>query len=322
MMCRTISMSPRRPDANVDLPIEERRPGGLGLHLIRRLVDSWALRVFERKPAEPKSRSERHSPDWPGEARASDRKGAGGCMKIRIWWRRRRGVIAGAGWYAAQCAARRRRFSSTSMARVTLDLPRARVTSRAPAWGCLLKTQKKKRLTASAGKLRLVGVSHHLLDIFRYSGFDQIFENRAPPAERRANFCDRRVYLWTMTPIKPCWNASVTAIGTPSIRWLVRYQRPPLQRVRFWVLRSAEDANDVTQIVFLKIAEQLDGIRSPLTSSSAGSTGSRSRVAQPAAPEPAGKSRSMTRSSCRAPSATTRNSNTAKPRSPDGSGAR
>ena len=28
------------PDADIDLPIEERRPGGLGLHLIRRLVDS------------------------------------------------------------------------------------------------------------------------------------------------------------------------------------------------------------------------------------------------------------------------------------------
>ena len=28
------------PDAKIDLPIEQRRPGGLGLHLIRRLVDS------------------------------------------------------------------------------------------------------------------------------------------------------------------------------------------------------------------------------------------------------------------------------------------
>ena len=27
------------PDADIDLPIEQRQPGGLGLHLIRRLVD-------------------------------------------------------------------------------------------------------------------------------------------------------------------------------------------------------------------------------------------------------------------------------------------
>jgi anti-sigma B factor antagonist len=40
--------------------------------------------------------------------------------------------------------------------------------------GVLLKTQK--RLKASSGKLRLVGVSRHLQDIFQYSGFDQIFE--------------------------------------------------------------------------------------------------------------------------------------------------
>jgi anti-sigma B factor antagonist len=40
--------------------------------------------------------------------------------------------------------------------------------------GVLLKTQK--RLMASSGKLRLVGLKPHLRDIFTYSGFDQLFE--------------------------------------------------------------------------------------------------------------------------------------------------
>ncbi len=38
---------------------------------------------------------------------------------------------------------------------------------------------------------------------------------------------------------------------------VVRYQRA-LYNAAFWVLRSAEDANDITQIVFLKVAEQFD----------------------------------------------------------------
>jgi anti-sigma B factor antagonist len=40
--------------------------------------------------------------------------------------------------------------------------------------GVLLKTQK--RLLAANGKLRLAGLRPHLLDIFTYSGFDQLFE--------------------------------------------------------------------------------------------------------------------------------------------------
>ena len=38
---------------------------------------------------------------------------------------------------------------------------------------------------------------------------------------------------------------------------VVRYQRP-IYNAAFWVLRRVEDANDITQIVFLKVAEQLD----------------------------------------------------------------
>lgn len=40
--------------------------------------------------------------------------------------------------------------------------------------GVLLKTQK--RLMASAGGLRLVGVRGHIREIFAYAGFDQLFE--------------------------------------------------------------------------------------------------------------------------------------------------
>ena len=43
--------------------------------------------------------------------------------------------------------------------------------------GVLLKTQK--RLKQSSGKLRLTGVGPHLLDIFKNSDFDQIFEIEA-----------------------------------------------------------------------------------------------------------------------------------------------
>jgi anti-anti-sigma factor len=56
---------------------------------------------------------------------------------------------------------------------VTLDCRSLEYISSA-GLGVLLKTQK--RLMVSAGKLRLVGMNRHLLDIFQYSGFDKIFE--------------------------------------------------------------------------------------------------------------------------------------------------
>ena len=38
---------------------------------------------------------------------------------------------------------------------------------------------------------------------------------------------------------------------------VIRYQRP-IYNAAFWILRKAEDASDVTQLVFLKVAERLD----------------------------------------------------------------
>jgi len=38
---------------------------------------------------------------------------------------------------------------------------------------------------------------------------------------------------------------------------VARYQKP-LYKAAFWVLRNAEDANDVTQAVFLRVAERCD----------------------------------------------------------------
>lgn len=43
--------------------------------------------------------------------------------------------------------------------------------------GILLRTQK--RLMSSGGGLKLINVNRHICDVFRYSGFDQIFEIEA-----------------------------------------------------------------------------------------------------------------------------------------------
>ena len=38
---------------------------------------------------------------------------------------------------------------------------------------------------------------------------------------------------------------------------VVRYQRP-IYNAAFWILRKPEDASDITQTVFLRVAERLD----------------------------------------------------------------
>ena len=56
---------------------------------------------------------------------------------------------------------------------VTLECSRLEYISSA-GLGVLLRTQK--RLLKDGGKLRLVGASQHLCDIFQFSGMDKVFE--------------------------------------------------------------------------------------------------------------------------------------------------
>jgi anti-sigma B factor antagonist len=86
------------------------------------------------------------------------------------------GVVVIKGRLDAAEAPAAQSFLDATKGTVTLDCGGLEYISSA-GLGVLLKTQK--RLLASAGKLRLTGVNHHLQDIFRYSGFDKIFEIEA-----------------------------------------------------------------------------------------------------------------------------------------------
>ena len=73
---------------------------------------------------------------------------------------------------AAQCERAQAFVDAASELRV-FDFARLEYISSA-GLGVLLKAQK--RLMKSGGKLKLVNVNNHIHDIFRYSGFDQLFE--------------------------------------------------------------------------------------------------------------------------------------------------
>ena len=179
-------MSRRRRMRISALPIEQRKPGGLGLHLIRRLVDSVALRLLRANAGESRTtfrmtpaarRSGRHREDG-GKQDAGDRISA---RTARWSWR---------GGWTRRSAPTAQAFLDQVEGTVTLDCSRLEYISSA-GLGVLLKTQK--RLMASAGKLRLAGVQPHLRDIFVYSGFDQIFEIEPAPFRLCPNFSDRGV---------------------------------------------------------------------------------------------------------------------------------
>jgi len=83
------------------------------------------------------------------------------------------GTVVVTGRLDAAEAARAQSFLDGVDGAVTLDCSGLDYISSA-GLGVLLKTQK--RLLAANGKLRLAGLKPHLVDVFTYSGFDQLFE--------------------------------------------------------------------------------------------------------------------------------------------------
>ena len=76
---------------------------------------------------------------------------------------------------ASQCAKAQSFMDEIADTR-TLDFSRLEYISSA-GLGILLKTQK--RLAESGSALRITNVNNHIYDVFRYSGFNAIFDIKA-----------------------------------------------------------------------------------------------------------------------------------------------
>ena len=156
----------RTAEVDVSLPLEQRSPGGLGLHLIKKMVDFIEYQYLEE------SRTSRIT--FRATAMERRRKPRDKQM-LAIDFGANGNVVVAGRFDAAQCPAAQA-FLDKVQGEVTLDCSRLEYISSA-GLGVLLKTQK--RLMGTGGRLRLSGVNRHLRDIFQYSGFDQIFEIEA-----------------------------------------------------------------------------------------------------------------------------------------------
>jgi len=83
------------------------------------------------------------------------------------------GSVAVEGRLDAAQAVKAQAFLDNVAGRCVLDLGKLEYISSA-GLGVLLKTHK--RLMAAGNGIKLINVSHHTHDIFRYSGFDKLFE--------------------------------------------------------------------------------------------------------------------------------------------------
>ena len=175
------------PDANIHLPVEQRRPGGLGIHLIRRMVDSidydyagrrsriTFLKTLNRPWAEP-AEVPAGRPDISGFNRPpSDRQlpeSTGDDTMFEISHGPDGTIVFSGRLDAAQCA-KAEAFIDAAGAVQAFDFGGLEYISSA-GLGVLLR--RHKRLVASGARLRLINVNSHIFDIFRFSGFDQVFD--------------------------------------------------------------------------------------------------------------------------------------------------
>ncbi len=83
------------------------------------------------------------------------------------------GIVRVEGRLDAAQAVKAQEFLDQVVGQCVLDLSKLEYISSA-GLGVLLKTHK--RLMGSGSGIKLVNVNHHIHDIFRYSGFDKLFE--------------------------------------------------------------------------------------------------------------------------------------------------
>ena len=83
------------------------------------------------------------------------------------------GIVLVEGRLDAAQAVKAQEFLDQVVGQCVLDLSKLEYISSA-GLGVLLKTHK--RLMGSGSGIKLVNVNHHIHDIFRYSGFDKLFE--------------------------------------------------------------------------------------------------------------------------------------------------
>ncbi len=83
------------------------------------------------------------------------------------------GIVTVIGRLDAAQAVKAQTFLDKVDGQCVLDLAKLEYISSA-GLGVLLKTHK--RLMGSGSGIKLINVSHHIHDIFRYSGFDKLFE--------------------------------------------------------------------------------------------------------------------------------------------------